>query len=211
MVNVYYDTEFTGLQKNTDLISIGLVTKDYNFFYAEFTDYDESKCDKWIKENVIENSFFLDSTEDERKELLTNLADGLDEDSVIMYGTKSEISEVLNNWLSNISGEDTMQFISDVDCYDTVLLYDLITDGKTALDLPNYIVPDVVNISLLLSIQKNITMKEAFELNRESLVDLEEVKEILGVKEEMKHNSLWDAVVIRKICEDLEKDFKELV
>ena len=55
MMNIYFDTEFTGLHKDTTLISIGLISEDNKTFYAEFTDYDESQCDDWMKTNVIYN------------------------------------------------------------------------------------------------------------------------------------------------------------
>lgn len=54
-MNLYFDTEFTGLHKNTTLISIGIIADDGKEFYGEFTDYDESLLDDWIKKNVIAN------------------------------------------------------------------------------------------------------------------------------------------------------------
>lgn len=42
-LKVYYDAEFTGLNRNTDLISIGLVSEYGNYFYAEFIDYDKTR------------------------------------------------------------------------------------------------------------------------------------------------------------------------
>ena len=58
MTNLYFDTEFTGLQKDTSLISIGIVSDSGRKFYAEFTDYDKSKVDEWIQDNVIRNLLF---------------------------------------------------------------------------------------------------------------------------------------------------------
>ena len=52
--NIYYDAEFTGLHRNTGLISIGLVSYSGSYFYAEFTDYDKSQVTEWIQENVID-------------------------------------------------------------------------------------------------------------------------------------------------------------
>ena len=52
-MKLFFDMEFTGLRQNTTPISIGIVSEDGKRFYAEFTDYDESQCDDWIKENVI--------------------------------------------------------------------------------------------------------------------------------------------------------------
>ena len=41
-MNIFFDTEFTGLQKDTDLISIGLISENNDVFYAEITDYDKT-------------------------------------------------------------------------------------------------------------------------------------------------------------------------
>ena len=54
-MKVFFDTEFTGLRKDTTIISIGLVSDNYKKFYAEFTDYDKDQVDDWIKDNVINN------------------------------------------------------------------------------------------------------------------------------------------------------------
>ena len=51
-MKIFFDTEFTGLHKNTTLISIGLISEDRRSFYAELTDYDKEQCDDWIKENL---------------------------------------------------------------------------------------------------------------------------------------------------------------
>lgn len=54
-MNIYFDTEFTGLHKDTTLISLGCVADDGRRFYTEFTDFDKSQCNDWINENVINN------------------------------------------------------------------------------------------------------------------------------------------------------------
>ena len=41
ITKIFLDTEFTGLHKNTTLISLGLVSECGKTFYAEFTDYDQ--------------------------------------------------------------------------------------------------------------------------------------------------------------------------
>lgn len=47
-MNIYFDTEFTGLHQNTTLISIGCVSEDNKTFYAELDDYDQSQVNVWI-------------------------------------------------------------------------------------------------------------------------------------------------------------------
>jgi len=51
---IFFDTEFTGLHQNTTLISLGMISECGKTFYAEFTDYDKSQVDDWIRENVVE-------------------------------------------------------------------------------------------------------------------------------------------------------------
>lgn len=55
MRKIFFDTEFTGLRKDTTLISIGIVSDTGDRFYAELTDYDEGMCDEWIEKNVLDH------------------------------------------------------------------------------------------------------------------------------------------------------------
>ena len=45
-MKIFFDTEFTGLHKNTTLISIGCIDEAGRTFYAEFIDYDRSQYDE---------------------------------------------------------------------------------------------------------------------------------------------------------------------
>ena len=45
-----------GLYKDTELISIGLVSEDNREFYGEITDFSRDKVDDWIKQNVLDNT-----------------------------------------------------------------------------------------------------------------------------------------------------------
>ena len=48
-MKIFFDTEFTGLHKDTSLISIGLVDEDGKTFYAEFLDY---TCDSGLLKDI---------------------------------------------------------------------------------------------------------------------------------------------------------------
>ena len=43
-MKIFFDTEFTGLHKDTTLISIGLIDENNRSLYIELTDYDMSQC-----------------------------------------------------------------------------------------------------------------------------------------------------------------------
>ena len=195
---VYFDTEFTGLRKDCDLISIGLVNHEGSTFYAELNDYNETKCDNWIDENVYPNLSYPDTVKDNGVWTIT--------------GNRQEVREMLLEWLKTyVPGDRIVQFVSDVSHYDFVLLVDLLTDGKTALDLPKNISPCCLDINQDIAtsmyrivpegkteeeFNRNfVPIAEAFKISREEIS--QDYKDSIG--EVKKHNALYDAKVIRAI------------
>ena len=205
-MNIYFDTEFTSLVKNTTLISIGLINDNNISFYAEFTDYDKSLVNDWIQKNVIDKLDFSNIDIYEVNDLLSHIVDINIEDefftikdkknSIICKGNKQYIRKKLNEWL--LSFNEDINFISDVCHYDMVLLIDLLSDN--ALDLPDYISPSCHDINQDISRYFNISEKEAFNKSREDIVNKSEESE------KNKHNSLSDARIIKEIYEKINKE-----
>ena len=53
-MNIYFDTEFTGLTSEPRLISIGMVADNDMELYIELADgWTESQCSPWVRENVL--------------------------------------------------------------------------------------------------------------------------------------------------------------
>ena len=194
----YFDCEFTGLHRNTELISIGLVDSVGRTFYAEFTDYPEDQVTPWIKDNVISNLYNLEK-------------DVVDCDHWRIRGDKEHIAKNLRNWLNKyyVCKSQPIQFVSDVCHYDFVLLIDLLLNGKdkaTAIDLPDFISPVCHDISQDMASLLNINEiskppifdypdLSAFELSREEFCEAIPNYNITGEK----HNSLYDALQIKAI------------
>ena len=178
-MKIFFDTEFTGLHKDTTLISIGLVDEDGRTFYAEFIDYDESQCDDWIKENVINNLLLP-------KPVCLNYND--ENTWCNIKGDKLFIQTTLNQWLSKY---DTVELVSDVCHYDMVLFIDIFGG---AFDLPKNINPACHDINQDIAKYYNINEMKAFDMSRENILLR------YGVSiEGKKHNSLYDAKVIKEI------------
>lgn len=175
-MKLFFDAEFTGLRKDTTLISIGIVSEDNRQFYAELTDYNKELCNSWIKENVI-------------KHLVCENPESL---YVPNYhiGTKDDIATALKIWLKQF---DYIEFVSDVCHYDFVLLIDLF---GTAFDLPESVCPSCYDINQDIARQYSVIQKEAFNMSREDILynNWKDSK----VKGE-KHNALYDAKVIREL------------
>lgn len=217
---LFMDAEFTGLRKDTTLISLGIVAEDGKKFYAEFTDYDENQCNQWINDNVINNLLLYpipySRDVDERLRFMekegyvfSNIPELPRPDSLLAYpykkGTKEYMQVVGNkfwirnhliNWLSQF---DSVQFVSDVCHYDFVLLIDLLTYGGTALDLPDNVSAVCHDLNSDISHHYGISEREAFDKSREEIV-MELCKhEIEG----RKHNALYDAEVIKAIFREV--------
>lgn len=227
-MNLFFDTEFTGLRKNTTLISIGIVSEDGRKFYAEFSDFDIRQCDNWIKENVLRNLYLpkllgkdtLRETWDEINRWKKNgylVADSYTVSNEWfgnvyptckangnvkeVVGNKSWVSACLNDWFLKF---DTIQFVSDVCHYDFVLLIDLITNGGTALDLPETISAVCHDLNMDIVRHFHVSDREAFDMSREKIMnDLCKTEDIVTGN---KHNSLYDAEVIKAIYEEIGYD-----
>ena len=182
-MKIFFDTEFTGLHKDTTLISIGLVDENGRTFYAEFSDYDESQCDDWIQENVIAH---------------LNLGNyeqyGFFKDNTTVCGNKEFIKTHLENWLSKY---DEVELVSDVCHYDMVLFIDIFGSAWT---IPSTVSPVCHDINQDISHYYIMTEAEAFDKSREEILEAYDRK-IEGDK----HNALYDAKVIKEIyyiCND---------
>lgn len=178
-MNIYFDTEFSGLHKDTTLISMGLVSENGKELYLEFTDYNKTQCDDWIKENVLNNTIM------EGNSSVTDIV--LDEMDY-HKGDKQTLKGVLLHWLSQF---DSVELVSDVCHYDMVLFIDVF---GTAFDLPKNVCPVCYDINMDIAKEYNVALVDAFDMNREMLLE-----EFDKVVKGSKHNSLYDAKVIKEI------------
>lgn len=185
-MNLYFDTEFSGLRQDTTLISIGIVAENGKRFYAEFSDYDENQCDSWIKENVLKHTI-LEGNETLAKRL------GEDKDTTVVLGSKADIRYELGEWLKQF---DSVQFVSDVCHYDMVLLIDIF---GTAFDLPKNVSAVCHDINQDIAKHYEISEREAFDKSREDIVAESCGEFIAGDKQ----NSLYDAEVIKAIYKEV--------
>lgn len=185
-MNLYFDTEFTGLHKNTTLVSIGIVAENGQKFYAEFSDYDESQCDDWLKENVLKHTI-LGGNNTLAKRL------GEDNNTTVVLGSKADIQYELGEWLKQF---DSVQFVSDVCHYDMVLLIDIFGG---AFDLPKNVSAVCHDINQDIARHYGISEREAFDKSREKIVSELCRQQITGDK----HNALYDAEVIKAIYKEL--------
>lgn len=198
-MKVYFDTEFTGLRKDTTLISIGLVSDDGKCFYGVFTDYNKELCDDWINVHVIKNLYLDDKIN------IPHL--------ITVKGSKNVIANHLKEWLESFN--EDIELVSDVCHYDMALFIDIF---GTAFDLPKYISPVCYDINQEIAHFYQISNKDAFDKSREDIVSKfrshlidgiftweskyytysKYLLDMIQICKDMnnKHNALYDALVI---------------
>lgn len=178
-MNIYFDSEFTGLHQKTTLISIGFITEDGDSFYAELTDYDTNQIDSWLEGNVISNLTLQHKTPNKtyynpKTNSTTCLCD------------KKYLKKSLTKWLNNF---DNIEVWSDCLSYDW-MLFNEIFGG--ALNIPKnvYYIPfDLCTSFKDKGIDPDISREEFAEITNK----------------DGKHNALFDAKVIKKCHEKLYK------
>lgn len=189
-MNLFFDFEFTGLHAGTTPISLGIVAENFGFFYAEFTDYDETQIERekdggeFIKTNVLDNLIL------EKQNLKENdfyeYYKGNDLFAMKVRGNKSFIVEKLKKWLFSFNTQ--LEMWGDCLHYDWVLFLDLF---GSAFDLPECVYYIPFDICTLFKI-KNIDP----DINREEFVeDYIKTYETANCFSN-KHNSLHDADII---------------
>ena len=227
-MNIFFDTEFTGLVPNTTLISIGMITNGGQRFYAEFNDYNEELCDDWIQENVISN-LLVDRNEwsthfrfhqDKSNELASykgiyaRVSHYLPDDTTFVYGDSKLIKEALKKWLYEVSvdpitgqAEEKIQLVSDVSHYDMTLLCNLFGG---AFNLPSNVNPVCYDIcqDIWTFLEEDYTklsdkMYNSFDVSREELVNSINYDDEENKPSGNKHNSLYVAEVIRYLYKSL--------
>ena len=214
-MNIFFDSEFTGLVPRSTFISIGMITEKDERFYAEFTDFDESLCDEWIMENIFAN-LRLDHMQKRHDNTLSII-----DNETFVVGDSSFIREILTTWLEDqaLTTEDKrIQLVGDVCHYDMVLLANLFGGAKNLPSCVNPCVydicqdicarvkydgkyPSVLNNGKLYWYPDTACMFNAFDLNREKLVINLEGKLPVGEK----HNSLYDALITKEIYEGMRR------
>lgn len=201
MTRLFFDTEFTGLHKNTTLISIGIVSECGKKFYAELTDYDKTQLNDWLNKNVIANLYLTDEFFGNPKPIHgSNELDKTkpiafwDDEDLYVRGDKEFLKKELTNWFRWLAEHqenfEKFEIWSDCLAYDWVLFNDIF---GTAFDIPKevYYIPfDICPIMLEANVDPDI--------NREEYAFDGKIPEDVR-----KHNALWDAEIIKKCFDRL--------
>lgn len=179
-MKLFFDTEFTGLHQNTTLISIGIVALDGRYFYAEFNDYNKAQVNDWIQENVVENLIY----NEKETRLITSYDIDVNGYYVPFYvSMKNDTNTIvyrLKEWLHQF--DDEIHMWSDCLSYDWVLFNQLFGGAQNIPSNINYIPMDICTSFHDKGIDPDIS--------REEFID--------NAVKGKKHNSLYDAMVIRE-------------
>jgi len=196
---IFFDTEFTGLHKNTTLISIGLISDCGKTFYAELNDYDTNQIDDWLQENVMDKLLMHAPSNGEHEYYLASrhhdnpVEQGLYQSySLQLRCNKSDLEKALRRWFKQFH---LVEIWSDCLSYDWVLFCDIFGH---AFNIPSniYYIPfDICTLFRIKDIDSDIV--------REYYAGMEPNAET------KKHNALFDAKIIKMCYEKLTGNAKQ--
>lgn len=181
-LNIFFDTEFTELTQNTQLLSIALVAETGEQFYAECTDYHEKDINEWVRENVIDN-FTLTKT---------NLSDIR---KVEVRDNRKVIAEMIRWWLQQFEKDTTdiqFQFWADCPAWDWVLFCELFGGSFKRPENIHYMCMDLATLFDIKGYSSDYGRAD-FLANYNVTIDGSQ------------HNALYDTLVCKKCFEILIK------
>lgn len=199
-------------------------------FYAEFSDFDLNRCDDWVKENVVSKLQFKYDIFRHGTPELKRIKDTTHKIKISLKNWLERFSNYNIQFVCDCGTFDwywMLQLLAEWDEKDNCFEYDpmkhpgvieipkgfdpLKSKVKIGIPkLPSNISPVPQDLNDLIAQKKGISVREAFELNREELVgswdSLEELGhtgKVYNVDQFPKHNSLFDAKVIKAIYEKI--------
>lgn len=184
---IFFDCEFTGLHKETTLISIGLISECGKTFYSECTDYTRSQVNSWVKKNVISKLKFRCPSSSRQIKRFQDI-DG----NIEFCGESYHMREKLRNWLSQF---ENVEMWSDCLSYKWILFNDIFQVAISDMPKNVYHIPfDICTFFKIKGIDPDISREEF-------------AKEGCSIwfAEEEKHNALFDAKIIKMCYEKLIK------
>ncbi|KGY10361.1 3'-5' exoribonuclease domain-containing protein [Vibrio sinaloensis] len=177
-MRVFFDTEFTQLTQNAQLLSIAFVDQDGRSFYAEFARQHGQPHEPWVKENVVAHMRWLS---------LSPAPEPFwqqEQDRWFGYDSDERVAAKLAEWLS---AYEHVELWADCPAYDWVLVCELF-GGSLSLPQPlTYVVNDFATLLTWQGVDP-LTPREAL-LTPDTLPS--------GIL----HNALYDAQLL-KLCFD---------
>lgn len=201
-MRLFFDTEFTHLGQECELISIGVVVNSggnldkSQCFYAESIDFSEDKCSDFVKEQVLPNL----QLRGEPCALKADVEEGNPYYSIAVCGTEEDIALQLDAWMKQfVKSNEKIEIWSDCLAYDWVLFCHLFENMGGIPPYVYYIPFDVSTYMKLKGVDPDIA-REDFAKDHFS----DEIAELASTHW-VKHNSLFDAMIIYYCYEALEE------
>ncbi len=174
-MNLYYDSEFTGLHQASTLISMAFIADDGREFYAEFSDYNLEQCDDWIQKNVLEHTHWLRAPGARR-------GSWTEGELTCSHGNSEHNRQALTAWLAPYG---QIEVWADCPTWDWVLLCQLYGG---ALQIPKQIFYIPFDLATLLKL-KGLSP----DMDRQAFAQLP----VTATNQGQRHNALYDARLIR--------------
>jgi hypothetical protein len=128
---IFFDSEFSGLHQNAQLLSLALVPENGPWFYAVFTDVDLASLSPWHQKHIVPH---LELSERQ----LAALPEG-----IYLKADEAAVVSALRKYLATF---EKVIMWADVPAYDWVLFCELFGGALSLPDNIHYIVRDLATL-----------------------------------------------------------------
>lgn len=187
-MKLFLSTEHTGLEKETTLMNVGLVSEDGRSFFGGLVDANSE-----MSEENMEEGYYAFSPTNQEEEVFESFY------SAECFGTKEQVRQAINQWLAQF---ETVEWVGDCLHYDLVLLFDLIADHT--LLLPSHMAPVAYDINQGIADYYGWELSEAFMSSRTLLCDYIGAKLPKDVQE-----TIYRAHMVKEIYQFLNEEPNE--
>ena len=142
-MKVFLDAEFTGLHRDTTIISLGAVAEDGETFYRELNDYNDGQADDWIRSNVLPH---LNWQKDSARW----------SETVSRY----QLMIDLEQWFEQVGAGNKIEIWLDAGAYDWMLLCDLWGNAQKVPSIVHYMPRDLSTYFEVMGIDPDVSREQ---------------------------------------------------
>lgn len=195
-MRITLDTEFTGLSRHATLISIGMVSETGRSFYTELSDFDRTRVDEFVRDNV----FPLLGMKQAKYHKFSTAC--LPQFPVCSATARGAIERWLRSTMMDRPLDEKIEFWADCGHYDWVLFSDLMWGNQILIDpRVQYCCRDLGTLLAIEGLAPCDTRRVDM-LGAEAHYDLVMTFPLdTGDVAEPKHHALFDAMVTNVLVE----------
>lgn len=217
MFPVFLNVQSTGLTQKSEIISFALTNLFGDYLYVEIPEFDKSKCDDWIEENVIEALKYQDFLNPINHEFIFDYRSPIERNNqdkfIVEKNSEITLESITEAWLkSNLirSNNQKLTIVTDCGSYAWVLFAEIFGGffGENS-NFPNFVSPYSHDFNQDLANFCKVDSSTAFEIDRYEFAKYKTEKKFNALEKTRCLRACWLKLEQKRILVAGSQRFKE--